>query len=522
MEILLSLARLSLAGVFVVAGVAKLMDLAGAERSLRAFGAPALLSRPLAVGLPVLELVLAIALLFAGVAQAAAVGLLLVLGVFSAGLIVALLRGKRPPCHCFGQLSDAPIGMGTLARNLGLAALAAFVAWPRPDGPGPSLVAWLMDLRTAEAVGLALGLVLLGVCLTLAWFLVQALGQTGRLLLRVEALEAAQSATTGRSPINGWWPGGSDGSLPTADPAPSFSLPDLQGDTVSLDDLVGLGRPVMLVFSAPECGACDALMPHVARWEREHQEDLTIAVIGRGALDANRRKAAEHGLGQVLLQQGDEAAQAYRIQATPSAVLVWPDGTVGGSPALGADAIRQLVHRIVGDGDLVPLPVVPTHGQPHHHEHGHGHGSHTRTGPNPAPRLEIGQPLPPIVLQDLDGRAVALDQPRAGGTVILLWDPGCGYCRQMVPDLLDREADPPTDGPALLVVARGTADDNRATGLASPVVLDPTFATGRALGARGTPSAILVDEDGRIASALVEGVPAVLDLILAGHPSPVA
>jgi hypothetical protein len=49
-------------------------------------------------------------------------------------------------------------------------------------------------------------------------------------------------------------------------------------------------------------------------------------------------------------------------------------------------------------------------------------------------------------------------------------------------------------------------------GLGSPVVLDQQFAIGSAFGASGTPSAVLVDEKGKVASELAVGAPAVLPL----------
>ena len=49
-------------------------------------------------------------------------------------------------------------------------------------------------------------------------------------------------------------------------------------------------------------------------------------------------------------------------------------------------------------------------------------------------------------------------------------------------------------------------------GLSSMVVLDQEFAVGSAFGAGGTPSAVLVDEDGKIASGLAVGGPAILEL----------
>jgi hypothetical protein len=82
----------------------------------------------------------------------------------------------------------------------------------------------------------------------------------------------------------------------------------------------------------------------------------------------------------------------------------------------------------------------------------------------------------------------------------------------MLDDLKDWEADPPEGAPKLLVVSTGSVKDNRAMGLRSKVVLDETFSAGSAFGANGTPSAVLVDRKGNIASELAVGAPAVLAL----------
>ena len=75
------------------------------------------------------------------------------------------------------------------------------------------------------------------------------------------------------------------------------------------------------------------------------------------------------------------------------------------------------------------------------------------------------------------------------------------------------EANPPEGAPRLLVVSTGTVEANQAEGLRSPVVLDQGFATGTRFGASGTPSAVLVDEEGRVASDVAVGAPAVLSLV---------
>ena len=62
----------------------------------------------------------------------------------------------------------------------------------------------------------------------------------------------------------------------------------------------------------------------------------------------------------------------------------------------------------------------------------------------------------------------------------------------MLDDLKSWEADKPEGAPNLLVVSTGEVERNREQGFTSPVVLDSGFNVGRAFGASGTPSAVLV------------------------------
>jgi hypothetical protein len=83
----------------------------------------------------------------------------------------------------------------------------------------------------------------------------------------------------------------------------------------------------------------------------------------------------------------------------------------------------------------------------------------------------------------------------------------------MLPDLRAWERDRPPGAPRLVVVSSGPAADNRALGLASPVLLDDRAAAGRAFGATGTPQAVLVDARGTIAAPPAAGAQAVLRLM---------
>ena len=110
-------------------------------------------------------------------------------------------------------------------------------------------------------------------------------------------------------------------------------------------------------------------------------------------------------------------------------------------------------------------------------------------------------------LNNLDGETVRLVDFAGHPTAVLFWNPGCGFCQRMLDDLKSWETEKPEDAPKLLVVSSGEVGRNRELGLSPPVVLDSGFNVGRAFGASGTPSAVLVGADGKIASGLAVGGP---------------
>src|SRR5205085_5611857 len=80
--------------------------------------------------------------------------------------------------------------------------------------------------------------------------------------------------------------------LKAGTPAPSFSLPGIDGKTVSLDQF--RGRKVLLVFSDPQCGPCDALAPDLVGLHRQHTNNgLDFVMVGRGDAKLNKKKARE-------------------------------------------------------------------------------------------------------------------------------------------------------------------------------------------------------------------------------------
>jgi thiol-disulfide isomerase/thioredoxin/uncharacterized membrane protein YphA (DoxX/SURF4 family) len=506
------IARLVLAGVFALAGVAKLSNLKGSRQAIRDFGVPPAMAAPLGLLLPLAELSVAATLLPASTAWWGALGALALLSVFVVGITYNLARGRKPDCHCFGQLHSAPAGWKTLARNGVLAAVAGFVLWTGyKGGAGPSALSWAGALSAAQLLALFGGLVVLSLLAGQWWFLVHLLRQNGRLLVRLEAVEA--SLGTDGSAVapsqNGTAVHQEAEGLPVGSAAPEFGLSGLFGETLTLETLRSSGKPVMALFTDPGCGPCNAMLPEVGRWQEEHAHKLTLALISRGEVEENKAKAQEHGLKNVLVQKDWEVSESYEVRGTPSAVLVSPEGKVESPVAGGAEGIRGLLAYAVGERARLPMyPHQPrTEGEPCPNC-----GKVHAAAPTMPATREIGEPAPEVNLADLQGTTVELEDFRGQETLVLFWNPGCGFCQQMLPEIKQWEENRPEGAPNLLFVSAGTEEANRDMKLSSPVLLDQNFATGRAFGASGTPSAVLVDAEGRIASEVAVGAPAVLDL----------
>jgi methylamine dehydrogenase accessory protein MauD len=356
MDAILLGARLILALVFAVAGIAKLIDLAGSRRAIVEFGVPAALAGPLGILLPLAELAVAAALLPTTTAWWGAVGALVLLLLFAAAIGTNLARGRKPDCHCFGQLHSAPAGWSTLVRNAVLAAPAVLVVWQGLEGNvGPSAVAWVGALSGVQLLGLVAAVLVVGLLAVQRWFLFGLFREDGRLMRWLEAVEDAfDDAVVALTPSRNGAQETTE--LPVGIPAPTFELPDLEGEEVTLDSLRSSGRPVLLVFTEPGCGYCEELLPEVGRWQDEFADEFTIALISCDDPEDNRALSKEHGLSRVLLEEDWEVSEAYGVSGTPSAVLVNPDGTIGSSLAEEAEEIEELVSQAAKGSKERPEP----------------------------------------------------------------------------------------------------------------------------------------------------------------------
>jgi len=120
--------------------------------------------------------------------------------------------------------------------------------------------------------------------------------------------------------------------------------------------------------------------------------------------------------------------------------------------------------------------------------------------------------VPALSRQVLDQGPGMLADLIRGETLVIFWNPGCGYCRSMRDALQRWERRRSKAAPRLVIVSAGDEPSVRAEGFESPVLLDPDFSLGRAFGIGGTPTAVLVDAKARVASPVAVGSKAVLAL----------
>ncbi|MGD1069683.1 MAG: MauE/DoxX family redox-associated membrane protein [Bryobacteraceae bacterium] len=348
MELALLAARLLLAAVFLLAGATKFVDPVGTRKALRDFGVPSALAPPGLLLLPMLELAVAATLISTSLAWYGACGALALLIVFLIAAGIALLGGRRPDCHCFGQLHSAPVGWPLLLRNTVLAACAGWIISRGQFHSGTSLWAWLGSLDSHER-----RVAIVALCvLAFGFFYV-----LDRARPRHESIESHASATIDHreppapAPARMRPPAAEKPiplglGLPIGTPAPEFELPAITGEIRTLASLRTGGRDVILVFTSPFCESCVALTPKLVRAMREIEGLPSVVLISCGTAQANRAKLQGFEASQVLLQRNFEVAEAYDSSTTPTAVLVSADGLIRSELAMGGQAIEQLFRAL--------------------------------------------------------------------------------------------------------------------------------------------------------------------------------
>ena len=131
-------------------------------------------------------------------------------------------------------------------------------------------------------------------------------------------------------------------------PAPDFTLNDLQGQSVSLSDFKG--QAVFLDFWASWCGPCIEAVPHLKELKQQTRNQKVVFLnISLDYADEWHQAVDEHGLTGIHVHapggRQSAVAQLYQVSGIPSYFLVGPDGRMDGHVGHVSD-VEEVVSRI--------------------------------------------------------------------------------------------------------------------------------------------------------------------------------
>ena len=329
-------------------------------------------------------------------------------------------------------------------------------------------------------MSLILGLATVGLLAAVVFYLKKISEQQTQVIRRIEVLELI-SHEGGREVERENLASPTDG-LPIGAVAPDFELPDINGKIVEFEHLLAQAKPMLFLFVSPNCNPCAALLPEIEAWQTELKGKLNFVFISSGKAKENLDKFAGETLKQILLQKERETAELFGAQWTPTAVLINTDGRIASRVAAGDKAIRELVEKIKAeDLDKELLYVV----------NGNGH--------------KLGEHLPEFSNTDIFAKNITSKDFLGKKTLVTFWSMTCPHCVNMIEELREWDKAKGADEPNLLVLSEGEAQSHQEMRINSPIVLDKERKISKELGWNGTPSAVLLDEEGKIISETALG-----------------
>lgn len=478
MENFLFILRIILVGIFSVAGFAKLYDLDGSKKAVVGFGVPESLAKPIGVLLPLAEILIAILLIFVQTSWFGAIGATVLLGVFIAGMTWQWKQGNAPDCHCFGQVHSEPVSPKSIIRNVVFILPAIGLIIAGKDNQGLNLFDSNFNSTTESTMTIIIGLAVIGLLAAVVYFLKQISEQQVQIMRRIEILEF--TAHEGTKEVEREDVSNPTEGLPIGTPAPVFELPDLNDKQVVLKDLLSPKKATMFFFVSPTCNPCGALLPEIEQWQTDLKDKLNFVFISSGGAKENAEKLGGKTLKKVLLQKDREIAELYGAKWTPTAVLINGDGRIASRVAAGDTAIRELVEKIKSTEDEILFVATDENSK-------------------------LGTDLPEFDLEDVEGKKISPKDFFGKPTLVTYWSTGCGWCQRMLDDLRDWDKTKGQDEPNLLLVSSGEVEANKEIGLNSTIVLDNEGVISNNLGMSGTPSAVLINENGKVISEVAVG-----------------
>ena len=160
-----------------------------------------------------------------------------------------------------------------------------------------------MSFLIASQIALWIGLLVLGVvCIALA-------RQIGVLHQRI----APAGALSLRQPLK------------VGDPTPEMTLTALDGSAVQIGGARG-GRGQLLLFLAPDCKICEALLPAVRSAQGAERQWLDIVLASDGESGRHAEFVREKHLGKFPYVVSEHLGRSYGVAKLPYAVLIDESG----------------------------------------------------------------------------------------------------------------------------------------------------------------------------------------------------
>lgn len=319
----------------ISSGIFKFTSSQETKAAIGAFGLPQFLRKTwIAYSLALGELALGAGIVLASgqllrILAAAATALLVLFSVLVARV---LWRKEAIHCNCFGALGQAPVSWPTMVRNLLLVALSLALALGIDGSVGT--VAALGAFSSDDFAWM------LVVALLAAWIVKEKL--PGRNPVPTDIL-AATPSSAGVLDLSG-------------SPIPAVEFRDAALQVATLQG-ISRDKAQLLIFARTDCHACAPIVESIPSWRNELGDAVQIRLVS--AQSPSVLAAAYPSEEETALHDGSAMGSTILgISGVPGALLLGANGLVGAGPALGSDAVEDLLNA-VADAVEAGRPATP-------------------------------------------------------------------------------------------------------------------------------------------------------------------
>lgn len=141
--------------------------------------------------------------------------------------------------------------------------------------------------------------------------------------------------------------------LPAGTTAPDAQVEDLEGNAVSLLDVVGSG-PALIEFWASWCEQCELLQPQIDEIQERFADQVNVvavAVAVNQSVRRVRRHVERHAPGYAFVYDASgEAVRAYQALTTSIVVLIDGEGRIVSTGVGPQQPLVEAVEAMLGGG----------------------------------------------------------------------------------------------------------------------------------------------------------------------------